>query len=201
MKRAVAVLVAFAAIAASPARAWDGFGHMEVAQIAWNRLTPAVRARVAELLRLNPQYVAWTVNIPPEKRDQIAFVRAATWPDFIRGADGYSSDGSDGGNRPPPGPEAGQNNGYSDHLMHKYWHFIDKPFSTDGSALEQPASPNAQTQIALFRKALASSTASDDIKSYDQPGCYISSATSTSRCTQRRGSPRVSRTAMRVGTV
>jgi hypothetical protein len=58
---------------------------------------------------------------------------------------------------PAPGPEADQNIGYSDHFMHKYWHFIDKPFSTDGSALEQPSFPNAQTQIALFRKALASS--------------------------------------------
>jgi acid phosphatase len=140
---------------------------MEVAQIAWDALAPAVRARAAELLRLNPQYVAWTVNIAAEKRDQIAFVRAATWPDFIRGAHAYTSDGPDNGNRPPPRPEASQNIGYSDHFMHKYWHFIDEPFSTDGSPLQPPPSPNAQTQIALFRKALASPLTSDDVKSYD----------------------------------
>lgn len=140
---------------------------MEVAQIAWDRLTPPVRARVSELLRLNPQYVAWTTNVPDERRDQVAFLRSATWPDFIRGARGYISDGSEGGNRPPAGPEAGQNIGYSDLFMHKYWHFVDLPFSPDGTTLEDPPSPNAQTQIALFRKALSSELATDDVKSYD----------------------------------
>ncbi|WFU80755.1 S1/P1 nuclease [Bradyrhizobium sp. CIAT3101] len=147
--------------------AWDAFGHMEVAQIAWDRLTPSVRARVSELLRLNPQYVAWATNVPAHKQDQVAFLRASTWPDFIRGARGYISDGSEGGNRPPPGPEAAQNIGYSDLFMHKYWHFVDLPFSPDGTTLEDPPSPNAGTQIALFRKALSSELTTNDVKSYD----------------------------------
>lgn len=152
---------------ASPAMAWDNFGHMEVAQSAWDALTPPARARAAQLLRLNPQYVAWTVNVVPEKRDQIAFLRASTWPDYIKSAPDYVSDGPEGGNRPPSGPEASQNVGYADLNMHKYWHFIDIPFSPDKTPLEQPASPNAQTQIALFRKTLASPVVTDDIKSYD----------------------------------
>jgi S1/P1 Nuclease len=152
---------------AAPAFAWDNFGHMEVAQVAWGRLEPAVRMRVAQLLRLNPQYVAWTVTVAPEKRDQIAFLRAATWPDFIKSAPHYIKDGPEDGNRPPPGPEAAQNIGYADRFMHKYWHFIDEPFSTDGTRLEPPTTPNAQTQIALFRKTLASPWVSDDVKSYD----------------------------------
>lgn len=157
----------FCVLLATPAVAWDNFGHMEVAQIAWDALAPAVRTRVAQLLPLNPQYVAWTVNVAPEKRDQIAFLRASTWPDFIKSAQGYISDGPDGGNRPPAGPEASQNVGYIDMNMHKYWHFIDEPFSPDKTPLEQPASPNAQTQISLFRKALASPTVTDDVQSYD----------------------------------
>ncbi|MCK1600671.1 hypothetical protein IVB02_04330 [Bradyrhizobium sp. 166] len=117
--------------------AWDNFGHMQVAQVAWDGLAPAVRIRVGQLMRLNPQYVAWTVNIAPEKGEQIAFVRAATWPDFIKSAAGYVSDGTEGGNRPPPGPEAGQNIGFADKNMHKYWHFIDIPFPPDKTPLDE----------------------------------------------------------------
>jgi hypothetical protein len=51
--------------------------------------------------------------------------------------------------------------------MHRYWHFIDTPFSTDGSALVQPAAPNAKTQIELFTTAIAGTDISDAIKSYD----------------------------------
>jgi hypothetical protein len=41
------------------------------------------------------------------------------------------------------------------------------PFSPDGTALVNPATPNARTQIAVFRTTLASPTASDELKSYD----------------------------------
>jgi hypothetical protein len=69
---------------------------------------------------LIPNTSGGTVDIAPDDRDRVAFLRAATWPDFIRDAADYTSDGPDGGNRLPPGPEAGQNKGYSDLFMHKY---------------------------------------------------------------------------------
>jgi hypothetical protein len=50
--------------------------------------------------------------------------------------------------------------------MHKYWHFIDTPFTTDGTPLLAITTPNAQERIALFRAVLASSSA-DALKSYD----------------------------------
>jgi hypothetical protein len=50
--------------------------------------------------------------------------------------------------------------------MHKYWHFIDTPFSIDGTTLPPIPTPNAQERIALFRTVLASSS-SDELKSYD----------------------------------
>ena len=108
----------FAAMLAAPASAWDNFGHMEVAQIAWDLLNDNARTRVAQLIRLNHQYVAWTVNVVPEKRDQIAFLRAATWADYIKNAPHYIKDGTSDGNRPPAGREAGQNiGGDPDHLV------------------------------------------------------------------------------------
>jgi len=136
---------------------------MQVAEIAWQHLTTASRERVSELLELNPNYHTWIAKVPAAKRRQVAFVMAATWPDFIKTAPGYSNDTD----TPPPGPASSQNIGYSDHLQHRYWHFIETPFSTDGTALVQPAAPNAKTQIELFTAAIARADARDGIKSYD----------------------------------
>jgi hypothetical protein len=94
-------------------------------------------------------------------------VRATTWPDAIKRDDAYQSDGSDNGDRPPPGPEASRNIGYADHLRHKYWHFIDLPFSPDGTALQNPDTPNVSTQIAALRAKLSEPGAPNDVKSYD----------------------------------
>jgi S1/P1 Nuclease len=43
---------------------------------------------------------------------------------------------------------------------------VDTPFTTDGTALPAIPTPNAQTQIAEFRRVLASASA-DGLKSYD----------------------------------
>jgi S1/P1 Nuclease len=162
MKTPITALFAALLLSTSSGWAWDSDGHMQVAEIAWQHLTAASRARVAELLKLNPNYDDWIAKAPAAKRQQVAFVMAATWPDFIKTAAGYTNDTD----RPPPGPASSRNIGYADHLQHRYWHFIDVPFSTDGTALVPPAAPNAQTQIELFTAAIAGH-ASDDIKSYD----------------------------------
>jgi len=107
--------------------------------------------------------------IPPgtSEADQkmLVFMVAATWPDEIRSDPEYVSDGLDNGNA-PDGPESSQNIGYADHRLHKYWHFIDIPYSQDGTPLPPVPAPNAQTQIAAFRATL-SSAANDSLKSYD----------------------------------
>src|SRR5204862_5471350 len=64
-------------------------------------------------------------------------------------------------------PTAAQNIGYSDLSRHGYWHYIDLPFSPDGTPLEQPIAPNAATQIAAFRAALSAPDTTDEVKSYD----------------------------------
>jgi hypothetical protein len=152
---------------AVPAVAWNSFGHMEAAAVAWTQLTPAAKMEATRLLKLNPQYRTWTQGVPDDQRDQVAFVKAATWPDQIKSLKDYQNDGDKNGDVAPNTPEASQNIGYDDHFRHKYWHFIDEPFSTDGTALEQPVPPNAQTQVAIFKKTLSDTTASDDKRSYD----------------------------------
>ncbi len=163
MKTRITAMLIVSLLSTSSVWAWDSDGHMQVAEIAWQHLTAAKRVRVSTLLMLNPNHHSWIAKVPAAKRNEVAFVRAATWPDFIKTAAGYINDTD----TPPPGPASSQNIGYSDHLQHRYWHFIDTPFSTDGTALVQPVAPNAKTQIELFTAAIASTTASDDIKSYD----------------------------------
>lgn len=148
---------------------WGSIGHMTVAYVAYQDLSPGAKARVRELLKLNPDYANWEKQIPAgtsaEERDRFLFMMASTWADDIKGEPQYSDDGSDGGNT-PNGLLSSQNVGYSDLLRHKYWHFIDTPFSPDKTALPPIPAPNAQTQIIAFRAVLASSQ-SDELKSYD----------------------------------
>ena len=50
--------------------------------------------------------------------------------------------------------------------MHKYWHYVDIPYSQDGTPLPPLPLPTAKDEIPVFQKVLASE-ASDDLKSYD----------------------------------
>lgn len=151
-----------------PASAWNDFGHMEVAAVAWEQMSDAAKARATALITRNPNFDKLVAGAPADKRDKFAFMRAATWPDMIKGDHDHHDDGTDGGNTPPNTPEASQNVGYTDKARHKYWHFVDEPFSTDHTRTQPPKDPNALTQIPLFRATLpASSTADDDLRSYD----------------------------------
>lgn len=155
-------------LCAAPARAWDAFGHMVVAAIAYERLAevPATRARVDALVRLNPAYAGWVKDVPAGQRGRTAFLRASYWADAIKSDPDYDDDGPFNGSVPVE-PVASQNKGYRDKARHKYWHYKDLGFSTDGTAVQPPQQPNVQTRIELFRDTLASPKASRSLKSYD----------------------------------
>jgi hypothetical protein len=110
MKRYLARLVAwFLAVATAPgAYAWNSFGHMMVAAVAYEQLTPVARAKIAGLLQLNPDYPMWISHTAEEERDELAFVRA----DNIKSEPDYVNDGEH-----PSGPDAARNLGYADHLQ------------------------------------------------------------------------------------
>src|SRR5579859_874013 len=94
--------------------AWNDAGHIMIAAVAYEKLTPAAHARVTSLLRLNPDYPRWIEHSSRDERDEVAFVMAATWPDEIKHEPGYESDGER-----PSGADAGRNIGYEDHLQHR----------------------------------------------------------------------------------
>lgn len=167
------LVFALAFTLADQAFAWNDRGHMTVAYIAYKQLTPTARDRVNALLQLNPKYKDWSDTVDKQvpgagadDKNTMIFMIAATWADGIKHDSTYTQDGNDRGNRPDGSPDPGKNSGYDDLLMHKYWHFIDMPFSTDGTALPPSPTPNAQERIALFRSVL-SSTSPDPLKSYD----------------------------------
>jgi hypothetical protein len=152
------------------ASAWNARGHMTVAGIAWERMTPQARTRAISLLMRNPDYQTWVEGFPAAEQGRIAFMEAATWPDDLRGRtcknppaancirdDGYT----------PADASADLNIGYSDHRLRRYWHFEDLPFSDDGTPLEQPFAPNAESQISFFTQSLSDSAVSEDAKSFD----------------------------------
>jgi hypothetical protein len=153
-------------MACGQALAWNSVGHMTVAYSAYQQLTPAEQARVAALLKLNPNYAKWLTYIPAgtsdADRELYVFMMAATWPDEIKAmGSGYT-----GNDTPPKGEAASLNVGYTDKQAHKYWHFVNTPFSQDGTALPVVGGPNTVEKIGVFKLALAGSE-TDAVKSYD----------------------------------
>jgi hypothetical protein len=143
--------------------AWGPIGHMTVGYVAYQNLNPSAKARVRDLLKLNPEYPNWERAVPagtsPDDHDLMVFMIATIWADDIKGDSRYSDDGPDPNT--PDGTSSSQNIGYTDLFRHRYWHFVDKPFPTN---LPIPT-PNAETQIVAFRAVLAS-TQPDNLKSY-----------------------------------
>jgi hypothetical protein len=176
MKRllSVAVLILASAVGSAPAYAWDSFGHMEVAYLAYQKLSPPIRARVWTLLQLNPDFTTWEKTIPTGTTDAdkqlMIFMIASIWADEIKSVppyrDRFTDDNLNEPNTPPNSPTASQNIGYSDLFRHRYWHFIDVPFARDGTPLPPIPQINAETRIDAFRAILVSAKP-DELKSYD----------------------------------
>ena len=158
--RYFAALMACLIFFSSTSLAWFSFGHMAVAYVAYQKLTPDKQARVLALLKRNPYYkTKWKAMIPAgtpaDQQDVMLFMIAATWPDQIKGDPAYKlPDGAAGGNIPPTDGTQWLNQGYSDLHMHKYWHFIDTPFSQDATTLIAIPTTNAETEIAVCRQTL-----------------------------------------------
>jgi hypothetical protein len=174
--RKTPLLALLVLVLANTALGWNGKGHEVVAYIAYQHLDSATRAKVDDLLKRNPCYDEWNTTVSTlsaEQQSVAIFMLAATWPDAIKLASydcqpshRFGPDGASGGDIAPPGPEASQNIGYDDTHRHKYWHFVDTPFSTDGTPTKLAPHPNALDEILALSTALASGE-SDDLKSYD----------------------------------
>lgn len=156
-------LVALALLlACAPGRAWNDFGHMCAAAVAYDHLSEPARRRALDLLRLNPDYGRWVRGIEPAEQGRIAFLRASAWADAIKHRRGYHD-----GPEANPGTAQEQVLGYADLREHRRWHYIDLPYSPDGTpALPTPA-PNLETELVELRRGLASEDLPPAVRSYE----------------------------------
>jgi hypothetical protein len=121
------VAAVMSAVCSQPAQAWNDAGHMLVARIAWLRMTPEERAKVSEVLKQHPHYESYLIAKCPDdvSRDEWAFLKAATWSDYIR---------------PPKtlGPDE-----IAKHERHKFhrgpWHYINFPYRAGQAESTLPA--------------------------------------------------------------
>lgn len=85
-------LLIFCFLAVIPARAWDDVGHKTIAYIAWQKMTPAARAKAIAILRGAPEDAQLATFFMMTARDQSAreqdfFMIASTWADIVRDRD------------------------------------------------------------------------------------------------------------------
>lgn len=123
-----------------PVYAWNATGHKAISVFVYELLNPATRARIDALLAKHPDYPKWTEGVPDALRGRAAFLAASVWPDNIRSDPRFYAAG-----KPPtpdiPGlPEGAQAN-------HAEWHYIDLPFSPDGTPTTQPPESNALVEL------------------------------------------------------
>ena len=79
-------LAALLVLPCPPAFAWNSVGHMAVARLAYERLDDGRKARAVKLLQQHPHYDVFLAKNRPAGVDpgEWAFLRASTWPDWVR---------------------------------------------------------------------------------------------------------------------
>jgi hypothetical protein len=135
-----------------PAGAWNGTGHKIVAAVAYDALKPSTRARVDDLIRRHPDYERlFLQDAPgdPHRRARAAFLNASVWADQIRSDPRFYDEDR---RAPRPTPLLP---GFPDMARHASWHYINLPFSQDGTPLRDPPKPNAVTEIERLARAVA----------------------------------------------
>ena len=140
MKRKIYwLMAALLAACLAPAQAWNSTGHMTIADIAYDHLTPRTKEGVNALLARHRDYSLWMSEMPAGDMDRarFAFMKAATWPDDIR-------------KTPDDRP---------------IWHYIDVPVIAAGFIPDPlvllPVKPNAETQIAAETALLNAPSATE----------------------------------------
>ena len=166
LRRLTSVIAAL--LLSLPATAWNYSGHQIVAQIAYERLTPQVRARVDQMIRDHPDYKEIFTKDAPDviKSDaaalaRFAFVHAAPWPDLIRGDMRFYDETSADAQPTRLLP------GFPDMMRHGPWHYFDMPFSGDGTPVIEQQPPHLMTELPRLLAEIA--TVDSRQAAYDLP--------------------------------
>ncbi len=85
--------------------AWSSGGHMVIAAEAYRQLSPALKEKVAQVLKAHPEYDRWAESFradnPGLDLGMFVFMKASTWPDEIRR--------------------------HHEKYDHPHWHYVDYP--------------------------------------------------------------------------
>lgn len=133
--RTIAILLSIL-LCTGRAFAWNSTGHMAIALFAWRQLDRSQRQGAHTLLRAHPHYQRYLAEKRPDDvpEDEWAFLRAATWPDWVR--EGHEHSNSD--LKP---------------YHHANWHYINLPYVASGeervyaAATIEPTAPNVVTAL------------------------------------------------------
>src|SRR5262249_18731196 len=93
MSRLLTVVAACVLLVVPSVSAWHSKGHMAVAAVAYQLLTPSIQARVQQLLRRNPAFDEWNNRLagaPESDKPALRFALAAGWPDDIKNDSHYT---------------------------------------------------------------------------------------------------------------
>ena len=151
------ISVAFVLLWTNASRAWNDVGHITVARIAYSRMSGDERDAVYQILRQHPHYDIYFkkpagLDVPD---DEYAFLRAATWSDFIR---------------PPRGMTPAEVHAHPIHRFHRgTWHYINYPYQPgqDTTVLPPPLVPteslktNILEQLQVLRSVLSGKVTRD----------------------------------------
>lgn len=140
MRRYLAAVLAVLGVCVGPAAAWNDKGHMVIARLAWNGLTPDERAAVVGILKAHPHYDEFLKAQRPEamSEDEWVFLRAAAWADWVRSG--------------PADRRA---------FNHPPRHYINLPFVPAGSSAT-PKKPDAENVVTALGKSRREATAGGD---------------------------------------
>jgi hypothetical protein len=150
MRRLVVIVVGLGLmLPAAEVWAWNSTGHLAVALLAWRKLSREEQAAAARVLRAHPHYDRYLTQDRPQgvPEGEWAFLRAATWPDWVRGG-----------------------RGHADHDVREYhhakWHYVNLPFVPPaearffGDAAREPAGPNVITALEASAAVVAARNSS-----------------------------------------
>lgn len=120
---------------------------MIIAAEAYRELSPALQARVTEILKAHPDYVKWEGSYGKYgdgiEMPLYIFMRASTWPDEIRRGGGADSK-----------------------FDHPHWHYVDYPLEPPSFFLKPGPSPNDDVLFGIGQceKFLHDSATSPELK-------------------------------------
>ena len=136
-------LALIAVLVASTLPAWNGVGHKAVAGLAYDLLNAKARARVDDLIRSHPDFAMLAEGGPQDEEARVrhAFMKAAFWPDIIRGDQRFYDEAKRDAVATETKP------GFPDMKRRLNWHYINVAFSTDGTETLPTPTPNVLTQV------------------------------------------------------